>query len=70
MRSVSRSHSPTYRWTETRQRSLNSAIPKASMSRLPLVPISFSTSISTGRPWQSHPPFRGTRYPVIVLYRG
>ena len=29
------------------------------MSRLPVVPISFSTSSSTGRPWQSQPPLRG-----------
>ena len=28
------------------------------MSRLDLVPISFSTSSSTGRPWQSHPALR------------
>ena len=28
------------------------------MSRLPVVPISFSTSSSTGRPWQSQPPLR------------
>ena len=42
-------------------------MPNASMSRLVLVPISFSTSSSTGRPWQSHPAFRGTDYPVIVL---
>ena len=70
IRSVSRSNSPTYRFTEARQRSLNSAIPNASMSRLPVVPISFSTSSSTGRPWQSQPPLRGTRCPVIVLNRG
>jgi hypothetical protein len=40
------------------------------MSRLVLVPISFSTSSSTGRPWQSHPPLRGTEWPVIVLNLG
>jgi hypothetical protein len=67
IRRVSRSQSRTYLRTDTRQRSLNSATPKASMSRLPEVPISFSTSISTGSPWQSHPAFRWTRWPVIVL---
>ena len=41
-----------------RHRRLNSAIPNASMSRFPVVPISFSTSSSTGSPWQSQPPFR------------
>ena len=49
--------------TDSRQRRLNSATPKASMSRLPVVPISFSTSSSTGRPWQSQPPFRGDVVP-------
>ena len=36
-------------------------MPNASMSRFAVVPISFSTSSSTGRPWQSHPALRGTR---------
>ena len=66
-RSVTRSKSSTCRVTDSRHRRMNSATPKASMSRFDLVPISFSTWTSTARPWQSHPPFRGTRWPVIVL---
>ena len=66
IRRVNSSQSWTYRRTDTRHRSLNSATPNASMSRLPEVPISFSTSISTGSPWQSHPALRWTRWPVIV----
>jgi hypothetical protein len=60
IRSVSPSNALTYRWTDSRQSRLNSATPNASMSFFPVVPISFSTSISTGKPWQSHPPFRST----------
>jgi hypothetical protein len=45
-------------------------MPNSSMSRFVVVPISFSTSSSTGRPWQSHPAFRRTRCPVMVQYRG
>src|SRR3990170_46354 len=69
-RSVIRSQSSTYRVTDSRHRRLNSAIPKASMSRFDLVPISFSTSSSTGSPWQSQPAFRATKWPVMVRYRG
>ena len=46
--------------TDSRQRWLNSAIPYASISCFELIPSSFSTSSSTGRPWQSQPPLRGT----------
>ena len=66
IRRVRSSQSRTYRRTDARHRSLNAATPNASMSRLPEVPISFSTSISTGNPWQSHPALRCTRWPVIV----
>ena len=40
------------------------------MSFLPEKPSSFSTASSTGRPWQSHPAFRSTKWPCIVLKRG
>ena len=40
------------------------------MSGLPAKPSSFSTAISTGRPWQSQPARRGTCQPCIVLKRG
>ena len=40
------------------------------MSPFPLNPSSFSTASSTGRPWQSQPALRSTRYPRIVLNRG
>jgi len=50
IRSVRPSKASTYRWTDSLQRRLNSATPNASMSFLPVVPISFSTSISTGSP--------------------
>src|SRR5690242_20952190 len=33
------------------------------MSRLPVKPSSFSTATSTGSPWQSQPPLRGTWNP-------
>ena len=45
-------------------------MPYASMSPLPAKPSSFSTAISTGSPWQSHPALRSTWYPFIVRYRG
>ncbi len=40
------------------------------MSFLPDSPSSFSTATSTGRPWQSQPPCRGTWKPCMVLNRG
>ena len=69
-RSVSATQSSTYRVTDSRQRWLNSAMPKASISRLECRPSSRSTSISTGRPWLSQPPLRGTRWPCMVRNRG
>ena len=60
MRSVRRSHSSRYSPTEARQRALNSAMPYASISGLPEMPSCFSTSSSTGRPWQSQPALRST----------
>jgi hypothetical protein len=36
------------------------------MSALESSPSSFSTSSSTGSPWQSHPPLRRTEAPFIV----
>ena len=41
--------------TRCLHRLTNSAIPKASMSRLEVNPRSFSTLTSTHRPWQSKP---------------
>ncbi len=70
MRSVIREKSATWRSTDSRQRALNAAIPKASMSLLLVKPSSFSTASSTGRPWQSQPARRGTWKPRIVRYRG
>src|SRR6266542_2289290 len=40
------------------------------MSRLPVKPSSFSTATSTGSPWQSQPPLRGTWNPCMVLNLG
>ena len=40
------------------------------MSSFDWKPSSFSISSSTGRPWQSQPPLRGTKWPRIVLKRG
>ena len=60
IRSVRRAHSSTYRVTDSRHLALNRATPNVSMSRLLFDPISFSTSSSTGRPWQSQPAFRVT----------
>ncbi len=60
MRSVSRSHSATYRRTDSRQSALNRSMPYSSIWALRLKPSSFSTWSSTGRPWQSQPPFRWT----------
>ena len=45
-------------------------MPYASISGLPEMPRRFSTSISTGRPWQSHPPRRSTKRPRMVWKRG
>jgi hypothetical protein len=64
------SHASTCLSTDSRQRALNSATPYASMSRLPVRPSSFSTATSTGSPWQSQPPLRGTWNPCMVLNRG
>ena len=46
--------------TDSRHLALNSAMPYASMSCLPVKPSSFSTASSTGRPWQSQPALRAT----------
>ena len=58
------------RVTDSRHLALNSAIPYASMSCLPVKPSSFSTASSTGRPWQSQPALRATWWPFMVLKRG
>ena len=70
MRSVISANRSTLRSTASRHWALNSAMPYASMSGLPLNPSSFSTAISTGRPWQSQPAFRSTCIPCMVLKRG
>ena len=49
-----------------RARALNSSTPNVSMSFLPLSLSSFSTSISTGRPWVSQPAIRVTSCPCIA----
>jgi len=67
---VSDSQASVYRKTESMQREMNGFTPYRSMSALPWIRSSFSTSTSTGSPWVSHPAFRGTSYPRIVLYRG
>jgi len=49
-----------------RARALNSATPYDSIAFFPLSCSSFSTSISTGRPWVSHPAMRVTSWPCIA----
>lgn len=53
MRFVSSVKASVWRVTDSRHLALNAAMPYVSMSFLPLKPSSFSTAISTGRPWQS-----------------
>ncbi len=60
IRVVSADQFSTYRYTDSRQRWLNAAMPYSSISGLPAKPSSRSTSSSTGRPWQSQPPLRST----------
>lgn len=60
MRVVSSVNASVWRVTDSRHLALNSAMPYASMSFLPLKPSSFSTASSTGRPWQSQPALRPT----------
>ena len=66
MRSLSRSQSPRYVNTLSRQSRLNSSTPSASICCLPLMPSCFSTSISTGRPCVSQPALREH---AIALHR-
>ena len=66
MRSLIDSKASTWRWTFSRHLALNSAMPYASMSGLPVKPSSFSTASSTGRPWQSQPALAGD---VVALHR-
>ena len=40
------------------------------MALRPEMPSVFSTSISAGRPWQSQPKRRSTRWPFMVWKRG
>jgi hypothetical protein len=52
--------------TLCRARALNSSTPNASIAFFPLSFSSFSTSISTGKPWVSHPAIRVTDCPCIA----
>ena len=52
---------------EAMQREMNGSTPYCSMSALPWIRSSFSTSTSTGSPCVSQPAFRGTSKPRIVL---
>ncbi len=70
MRPVNAWKSSTYRCTDSRHRRLNASMPYSSIWGLPEKPSSFSTSTSTGSPWQSQPPFRATCRPRIVWKRG
>ena len=47
----------------------NVIIDEASMASLLIKSRRFWTSISTGNPWVSHPPFRSTRKPSIAFHR-
>ncbi len=67
---MSRSQASVYRKTESMHREMKGLTPYASMSALPWIRSSFSTSTSTGSPCVSHPAFRGTSYPRMVLYLG
>ena len=58
--SVRLSHASVYRKTESTQREMNGSTPYRSMSALPWMRSSFSTSTSTGSPCVSQPAFRGT----------
>jgi hypothetical protein len=54
------------RSTDVRHASLNRSMPKSVMATRPDTPSSFSVCISAGRPWQSQPKRRSTRWPRMV----